>query len=73
MREDKKAPFMEHLEELRKRLIICIIAIVICFAVTYSFKESLFKILMGPLLSAMNETGGDMIYTSLPEPFFTYL
>ena len=45
MREDSKAPFTDHLEELRKRLIRSVIAVVIGFILTYAFKDKLFEIL----------------------------
>jgi sec-independent protein translocase protein TatC len=72
MHEEDKAPFTDHLEELRSRLIKCIIAVVVGFILTYAFKENLFDILMGPLSLLLGEKG-DMVFTSLPEAFFTYL
>jgi sec-independent protein translocase protein TatC len=72
MPEDEKQPFTSHLEELRRRLIICFISIGICFVVCYVFSKKLFEILMLPLISAMPE-GEKLIYTGLPEAFFTYL
>jgi len=73
MREDEKAPFTDHLEELRKRLIISIAAVVVGFILTYAFKNRLFDILIGPLKPLLKEGGDSMIFTSLPEAFFTYL
>lgn len=70
--EDEKLPFTGHLEELRKRLITCFIAIGIGFSISYGFKEQLFNILTRPLISVMNE-GDKLIFTGLPEAFFTYL
>jgi sec-independent protein translocase protein TatC len=72
MREDDKAPFTEHLDELRKRLIICFIAVAVGFVLTYAFKETLFQILTRPLVKVM-QTGDHMMYTGLAEAFFTYL
>jgi sec-independent protein translocase protein TatC len=72
MLEDEKAPFTAHLEELRKRLIVCFIAIGIGFGVAYFFKETLFDILIIPLVQAMGE-GDKLIFTGLGEAFFTYL
>ena len=70
--EDEKIPFTGHLEELRKRLVACFIAIGIGFVISYGFKEKIFDILSHPLISVM---GADdkMIFTGLPEAFFTYL
>ena len=70
--EDDKIPFTGHLEELRKRLVACFIAIGIGFVISYCFKEKLFEILSNPLISVMG-TDDKMIFTGLPEAFFTYL
>ncbi len=72
MDEDEKIPFTSHLEELRTRLIRCFIAVFIGFAGSYYFKEKLFEILTIPLISVMG-TESNMIFTGLPEAFFTYL
>jgi sec-independent protein translocase protein TatC len=72
MSEDDKLPFTEHLEELRKRLIVSFVAVGIGFVLSYGFKEKIFTLLTRPLISAMGE-GDKLIFTSLPEAFFTYL
>jgi sec-independent protein translocase protein TatC len=72
MREDEKLPFTSHLEELRKRLITAFIAVGVGFVVSFGFKERLFGILVQPLINVMKE-GENLIYTGLPEAFFTYL
>ena len=69
---EEKIPFTAHLEELRKRLISCFIAVGIGFALSYGFKEKLFQILTQPLISVMQQ-GETLIYTGLPEAFFTFL
>ncbi|NOY69672.1 MAG: twin-arginine translocase subunit TatC [Deltaproteobacteria bacterium] len=72
MDKTEKRPLTEHLDELRVRLIRCVIAVLIGFIGAYAFKEKLFAILMKPLLAVMNNNG-TMIFTGLPEAFFTYL
>jgi sec-independent protein translocase protein TatC len=72
MHEDEKLPFTSHLEELRKRLITCFIAVAVGFVVSFGFKERLFDILVHPLINVMKQ-GETLIYTGLPEAFFTYL
>ena len=72
IREEDKLPFTSHLEELRKRLITCFIAAGIGFVISYGFKERLFEILIRPLIRVM-EPGDKLIFTGLPEAFFTYL
>lgn len=72
MTEVEQQPFTVHLEELRKRLITCFIAVGIGFVASYAFKEELFYILVAPLKEALKE-GDTLIYTHLPEAFFTFL
>ena len=69
---DDKLPFTAHLDELRRRLIVCFVAVGVGFAASYGFKETLFGILVHPLRRVM-DTGETLIYTGLPEAFFTYL
>lgn len=71
---EEKTPFTEHLGELRDRLVRCFIAVGIGFFAAYFFKEDLFKFLTAPLIQAMGgEAHATMIFTGLPEAFFTYL
>ncbi|HCF06146.1 MAG TPA: twin-arginine translocase subunit TatC, partial [Desulfomicrobiaceae bacterium] len=63
--------FTQHLEELRDRLVRSFIAIGIGFLACYGFAEDLFHLLMRPLLDVLLPTGGTLIYTALPEAFFT--
>ncbi len=70
--DDAKMSFTAHLEELRRRLVTCLIAVGIGFIGSYFFKEDLFQILVRPLLRAMGEKG-TLIFTGVPEPFFVYL
>lgn len=72
MIEDEKIPFTAHLQELRKRLITSFIAIGVGAAASFAFKERLFKILVHPLIKVMKK-GDTLIFTGLPEAFFTYL
>lgn len=69
---EEKQTFIEHLEELRKRLIISLIAVGIGFGISYIFSKEIFQFLMIPLQKAL-PPGATMIYTRLPEAFFTYL
>ena len=69
---DEKLPITAHLEELRKRLIVCIIAVGIGFALSYAFSEQIFIILSQPLTDILPEEN-HFIFTSVTEGFFTYL
>ncbi|SDT87436.1 twin-arginine translocase subunit TatC [Desulfobacula phenolica] len=74
MSTEEKSPFTEHLGELRDRLVRSFIAVGIGFVAAYFFKEKLFEILIAPLVNAMGENENTrMIFTGLPEAFFTYL
>ena len=70
--KERKNLFTEHLAELRDRLIYSFIAVMIGFIISYCFKEKLFAFLMGPLITAMGPDN-KMIFTGLPEAFFSYL
>ncbi len=70
--DDDKMPFTAHLEELRSRLIKSFIAVGVGFLVAYGFKEKLFEVLIYPLVRVMGK-GDTLIFTGLPEAFFTYL
>ncbi len=72
MNSSEKQPFWGHLEELRKRLVICAVAVGIGFVLSYIFAENLFQVLVAPLKDVMPE-GDRLIFTNLPEMFFTYL
>lgn len=65
--------FTEHLEELRTRLTRCLVAAFLGLLVCYGFAEQLFLILMDPLVQQLAPSGGSLIYTGLPEAFFTHL
>lgn len=61
-------PFTSHLVELRKRLIISVVAIIAGFGISYNYSEALFKILARPL-----PLGTTFTFIRLIEPFFTYM
>ncbi|MEK7829272.1 MAG: twin-arginine translocase subunit TatC [Deltaproteobacteria bacterium] len=68
MQQDNKMPFTSHLVELRKRLIVSVIAVTIGFAASYYYSKELFMLLAKPL-----PTNTSFAFTRLIEPFFTYL
>lgn len=65
--EDSRAPLLDHLIELRRRLIYCILALVVTFFVCFYFSEKIFAFLLQPLLVAGQKK---VIYTQLFEAFF---
>jgi sec-independent protein translocase protein TatC len=60
----KEMSFMEHLEELRTRLIRTLLILVISFAICYSFASEVSEFLLVPLRSAIG-TEGKVVFTGL--------
>jgi sec-independent protein translocase protein TatC len=50
--EASRAPLLDHLVELRQRLIICVVAIVVGFAVCFAFSEQIYRFLLHPFAMA---------------------
>ncbi|MBW2553110.1 MAG: twin-arginine translocase subunit TatC [Deltaproteobacteria bacterium] len=69
---EEKSPFTSHLDELRKRIIICIVAVAVGFFGSYFFAEQIFDILIKPLQAEL-PPDSMFIFTGLPEAFFVYL
>jgi sec-independent protein translocase protein TatC len=65
--EDSRAPLLDHLLELRRRLLYCIVAVLLSFFVCWYFAEDIFAFLVQPLLHAGQKT---VIYTQVFEAFF---
>lgn len=63
---------LEHLDELRKRLLRCLASAFLGMLACYAFSEQLFDWLMLPLFRALPDKGS-MIYTAPHEAFFTYI
>src|SRR5919198_5360808 len=71
--EATKAPLMEHLIELRARLIKALIAFVIMFAVCFFFAKQIYNILVWPFVWVAGPEHSKFIYTALLEYFITQL
>lgn len=50
--EASRAPLLDHLVELRKRLIICVVAIVVGFIICFGFSEQIYRFLLHPFKMA---------------------
>lgn len=68
--DDTRAPLLDHLIELRRRLLYCIGALLLAFAVCYYFAEAIFAFLVQPLLAAGQKR---LIYTQIFEAFFVQI
>ncbi len=73
--DDSRAPLLEHLIELRRRLLRCLIAVVVLFFVCYYFAPDIYQFLVRPLADVLDDMGGNrrLIFTALHEAFFTYI
>jgi len=72
---DKEMPLLEHLAELRRRLIWSGLTFIVAFVVCYHFAPKIYDFLAAPLAHAMEARGEkpQLIYTALFEAFFTYV
>jgi sec-independent protein translocase protein TatC len=72
---DKEMPLLEHLAELRRRLMWSAVAFIIAFGVCYYYSSRIYDFLAAPLAHALEARGEkpQMIYTALYEVFFTYI
>src|SRR5580700_6594547 len=67
-------PLLDHLIELRNRLMWAIGAVLVAFLICYQFKERIYGFLVHPLAVIFEgQTGRHLIYTGLTEAFFTYV
>lgn len=64
---DSKAPLLEHLLELRRRLLLSVAALAVAFAICLYFARPIFAFLVHPLVAAGQ---GKLIYTQIFEAFF---
>jgi sec-independent protein translocase protein TatC len=71
--ESTKAPLMEHLIELRSRLIKALLAFAVTFALCFYFAKSIYNILVWPFVWVAGPENSKFIYTALLEYFVTQL
>src|SRR5215471_8294000 len=72
--EEGRMPLLDHLIELRNRLMWSIGALLVAFLICYQFKERIYGFLVHPLAVIFEgQTGRHLIYTGLTEAFFTYV
>jgi sec-independent protein translocase protein TatC len=76
MRKARKSPdemtFLEHLEDLRKRLFLSFISIFIAVLPAYAFSKDIYRFLARPLTQFLPE-GQPMAFLKLTEPFMLYI
>jgi len=71
--EEHRMTMMAHLVELRRRLMWCVVALLVAFGVCIFFASEIFDFLSKPLMDVLREDNKDakLIYTKLYEVFFT--
>jgi len=73
--DERAMPLLDHLIELRSRLLHSVIAIMVLFFICYYFAPDIYNFLVAPLADVMEDMGGQrrLIFTALHEAFFTYI
>jgi sec-independent protein translocase protein TatC len=69
--ELQRMGFFQHLEELRRRLIVSLLAVFIGFLASWYFAPAIFDFLSVPIRRAL-PPGQKLSYTTLTEPFLMY-
>jgi len=67
-----KMSFLEHLDELRKRIIWAVISLLVGFVISFYFIQAIFDFIMRPL-QEMLPAGGTLVYTDPTEAFVLYI
>lgn len=61
--------FLEHLDELRRRLVRAVLSVLVVFVGCFFFYQRIFNFLMQPLREVIEPLGGELIATTPPEIF----
>jgi len=67
-----KMSFLEHLDELRKRLVICAVSLLVGFLIGLVFVDRVFAFVMRPLQRVLPQ-GSMLVYTEPAEAFLLYM
>lgn len=71
--DESRAPLLDHLIELRTRVIRALLALAVGFGVCLYFADDILGLLIWPLKQAFPDGEGQLIFTKLPEVFFVEL
>src|SRR3990167_10731695 len=71
--DESQAPLLDHLIELRTRLVRSVMALTLGFAICFYFADEILGFLVQPLFAAFPKGEGKLIYTKLYEVFFVEL
>lgn len=66
---------LEHLEELRRRIIYALLAVLVAFGAAWGYAEAIFQVMERPIKEALraNQLGEKLVYTNPTDPFNIYL
>ncbi|BAE73389.1 Sec-independent protein translocase protein TatC [Sodalis glossinidius str. 'morsitans'] len=70
MAVDDTQPLISHLIELRKRLLYCILSVLVVFLALIYFANDIYQLISAPLIKQL-PVGASMIATDVASPFFT--
>ena len=67
--------FLDHLEELRRRIISCILAVTVGFFACWRYAERIYEFMQRPIMEALHRNGmpEKLVYLNPTEPFNLYL
>ena len=72
--DEKKMPLLDHLVELRTRLIYSFAAFVVMFIISFVFAQDIYDFFVRPLARALEgQDGARLIFTALYEPFLAQI
>ena len=71
--EASKAPLLDHLIELRSRLIKAVFAFAVMFVLCFVFAKDIYNVLVWPFVWVAGPENSKFIYTALLEYFITQL
>ena len=63
----REQTLLQHLGELRRRVFICVVAVLVGSAISFAFFEQIIDILVEPAKDLNLGTGGELIYTEVTE------
>jgi sec-independent protein translocase protein TatC len=74
-RQSRSMSLLAHLEELRKRIVFSVIAVLVGFLSCWSFADRIFGLMQQPIVGALRHHGiaGGLVYLNPTEPFNLYL
>ncbi len=71
----KQMSFLEHLEELRQRLLRSVVSLAVGFCICFYFAKNFYNVLARPMTTALHQVGrsSELVYTNPVDPFNLYI